>query len=140
MVAVAFQTVSVHWGFGRHITELESKQASRSQLYDWIFNTVIIISFTLGKIAIIAFILRIEGISIKPCKKRFLYFIAISTTMVNIAMIVIIWTQCDPVHKTWNNFIPGKCSGRKTVELYGYFHGSKDPLLLHSSMSKQLPL
>ena len=125
-----FQTISVHYGFGRHIADLSPDQISRSELHDWIFNTVIIVSFTLGKVAIVAFILRIEGISIKSYKKRFLYFLAISVSMVNIGMIVICWVQCHPVRKIWDDSIPGTCNGRETVKKYGYFHGSTNPLLI----------
>ena len=123
LTAQIFLTVSVYWGLGMHIKDLTPHQISRSDYFTWFFTTFAILSISLGKIAVIAFILQVQKHATNV-HTWFLYFIGASSTIVNLTIIGIIWGQCSPVSKLWNPQIPGTCKGRKTNEKFGYFQGS----------------
>ena len=129
-LATIFLTISVHWGFGHHVDSLTTLQIARNQFWYWLFITFALIGISLGKIAITAFILHIEGISLKLWKRRFLYFVTTSGFLVNLAIIPVIWTQCIPVEAIWDISVHGNCSGRRSNQLFAYFQGSMQNLLL----------
>ena len=106
------------------MNDLNPDQISKCQLYNWISQTLVITAITLGKIAIIAFIQQIEGVSMNPNNRRFLYFVGASSAAVSAVMIAILWIQCSPTQKLWNNNISGSCNLRRLNELFGYFAGS----------------
>ncbi|KAG0645989.1 hypothetical protein D0Z07_7935 [Hyphodiscus hymeniophilus] len=121
-----FLTVSVMFGLGEHLHTLVEKDPAlitKNQFYQWIFTTFAIVGISLGKLTIIAFILQIEG-STTYGRKWVLYFFAVSIIIVNIIILPIIWTQCTPTAKIWDESIEGNCNGRRTNQLYGYFQGS----------------
>ncbi|KAI9730960.1 MAG: hypothetical protein M1818_008035 [Claussenomyces sp. TS43310] len=127
LIATVFLTISVEFGLGRHLTDLVASDPElipKNQFYQWMFTTFAIVAIALGKIAIIVFILQIEGSSVKGRRKYILYIFAVSNIIINIIILPIIWCQCSPTAKVWNNSLPGNCAGRKRNELYGYFQGS----------------
>jgi hypothetical protein len=63
ILATVFLTISVMFGLGEHLTDLVEKDPgliNKNQFYQWIFTTFAIVAITLGKMAIITFILQIE--------------------------------------------------------------------------------
>lgn len=116
------------FGLGEHLADLVEKDPAlitKNQFYQWIFTTFAIVGISLGKLTIIAFILQIEGTTTLT-RKWVLYFFAASNIVVNIIILPIIWTQCTPTAKIWDDSITtGNCNGRRTNQLYGYFQGSK---------------
>ncbi len=128
MLATVFLTVSVEFGLGDHIEDLLNHSPQSiivNQLYEWLFNTCIIIGIALGKLAIIAFILQIEGASSKSGRNRVLYIFAALNIVVNIIIIPIVWVYCTPSANLWDDSLSGNCGGRMRNQLYGYLQGSK---------------
>ena len=128
LIATIFLTLSAVFGLGEHLADLEAKDPeliSKNQFYQWVFTTFAIAAITLGKMAIIAFILQIEGTTTLGKRKWTLYFFAASNLLVNIIILPIIWVQCTPTAKMWNEAIPGNCNGRLRNQLYGYFQVQK---------------
>lgn len=122
-VAQGFLTLAVIKGLGHHIETLKMSQVSSALKWSWIYQTMAVFCIGLGKIAIIAFLLHIHG---PNAKKRpwFLWFIGASTIIVNGVVIGLIWAQCNPVPKLWNEELKGNCNGRKLNQNFAYFQGS----------------
>jgi hypothetical protein len=87
-----------------------------------IFTTFSILAITFGKMAVIQFILQLEGTNRKG--RRILYFCAASNYLVSFIFIPLLWAQCNPVNKIWNPNVAGTCNGKKTYTAYAYFQGS----------------
>ena len=123
-----FYTVSVMFGLGEHLKDLVAKDPgliAKNQLYHWVATTFAIVGIAMGKITIIAFILQIEGTTTHG-RKWVLYLFAVTNIVINIVIMPIIWTQCTPTAKIWDDSIEnGNCNGRRRNQLYGYFQGSK---------------
>ena len=117
----------MHWGLGTPLGDLSDGQISKNQFYQWIFTTFAIVSIALGKLAIIVFMLQFERTDGRNRRVWILYVIAVLTIMVNVAIIPILWTQCSPTVKIWDNSVAGNCAGRTIDEKYGYFQGSEQP-------------
>lgn len=115
----------MHWGLGTPIAGLEGFQIAKNQFYQWVFTTLAIIAIALGKLTIIIFILQFERTDGKNRRVWILYIIAVLTILVNMAIIPILWTQCSPTVKIWDDTVPGNCAGRAINEKYGYFQGSE---------------
>jgi len=67
---------SVEFGLGDHIKDLLNHSPQPivvNQLYEWLFTTCIIVEIALGKLAIIAFILQIEGHPPSLVENDFIY-------------------------------------------------------------------
>ncbi|KAI9726364.1 MAG: hypothetical protein M1828_001638 [Chrysothrix sp. TS-e1954] len=111
-------------GMGNHVELLDPHQIDRAVLFDTISISILLIGYCPGKIAIIAFLLRIQGPT-HVKKARFLYFLAASNVLLNFTQAIIIWFQCDPPAKLWNSNLPGKCSTADHVNSdLGYLQGS----------------
>lgn len=123
------------YGLGLHLEEMLEFYPlgfQKQQFYQWVYTTFMLAAIAIGKIAIVVFILEIEGSALKNSRRYILYVIAVLNTLLTIGIIPIIWLQCDPMPKLWNNEIPGSCAGRQRNEYYAYFQGSMypDPLPL----------
>jgi hypothetical protein len=128
VLATVFLTVSVEFGLGDHLKDLVAtspESVSTNQFHQWLFTTCAITSIALGKLAIISFILQIEGTSQGSKRKWILYVFAVSNVLVNVIIIPIIWVQCTPTAKMWDEALEGNCRGRARNQTYGYFQGSK---------------
>ena len=118
----------MHWGLGEPLKDLTGHQIIKNQFYQWVFTTLAIISIALGKLTIIVFILQFERTELRNRRVWFLYVVAVLTILVNVAIIPILWTQCSPMVKIWDDEVPGNCAGRAINEKYGYFQGSEHAL------------
>jgi hypothetical protein len=87
-----------------------------------IFTTFSILAIAFGKMAVIQFILQLEGTNRNG--KRILYFCAASNCIVSFIFIPLLWAQCNPVNKIWNPSIVGACYGTETYTTFAYFQGS----------------
>lgn len=123
ILASVFLTVSVDHGIGAHFFPATptSRPDPQSQFYNLIFTTFTILAIAFGKMAVIQFILQLEGTNRHG--KRILYFCAASNCIVSFIFLPLLWAQCNPVAKTWNPSIVGVCSGKKTYTDYAYFQG-----------------
>ena len=128
MVAQAMVTISCLSGLGNHTWLLWGPQLSKANLYNWIGQIICIHAIGFGKIAVIAFLLRIQaGTNSKVLNlylKYMLYFIAISNVILNINQTILILLSCDPTPKLWNHALPGTCAHEKRHTQLGYLQGS----------------
>lgn len=83
-----------------------------------------------GKLAVIAFLLRIQDRRGSPKKNLFLYFIGISGCIVNMILTILLLLQCEPLERQWNDQVPGSCPHVLRTTDAGYFAGSKSILLI----------
>lgn len=89
-------------------------------MYGWINLALALIAIGLGKIAIIAFILHIQGYYEKR-RSAVLWFLGASTLGINIITVVLIFTQCLPIQAIWDTNVRGRCQRRKLVKNFGIF-------------------
>ena len=142
MLGVAsLTTVSCFWGMGRHVDSLTPEQISNAIKWNMISQMVMIQVFGFGKIAVIAFLIRIqEGIQStrKTLLTAVLYFIAVSNIVLNITQLVLMLLGCTPYQKLWNSDLPGKCVHLARARNVGYFQNSKLTLARHQILGSLL--
>ncbi|KAG8532526.1 uncharacterized protein KY384_002403 [Bacidia gigantensis] len=127
MIAQAMITISCLSGLGNHTWLLWGPQLAKANLYAWIGQIICIHSIGFGKIAVIAFLLRIQSGTNSKSKtylRYFLYFVAISNIILNINQTVLILLSCNPTAKLWDHSLPGSCGGEERHTHGGYFQGS----------------
>lgn len=119
-----FLTIAVDAGIGANFYPATptSHPDPQSQLYQLVFTTFSILAIAFGKMAVIQFILQLEGT--KRNGKRILYFCAASNYIVSFLFIPLLWAQCNPVNKIWNPNIAGTCNGKGTYMDFAYFQGT----------------
>jgi len=118
-----FLTLSVLYGLGNHTKQVAFEDAATASLYNWTFEMIAIIDIGFAKIAIIAFILMLQGPT-HPKMKWVLHFIWISNFLVNINQIVLITFQCKPMSAFWDTRIENPdCTLRPTVSKIGFMQG-----------------
>ncbi|KAL9131001.1 MAG: hypothetical protein Q9217_000943 [Psora testacea] len=120
-------TVSCVWGLGNHIDLLYGSQLVKTLEWSWFGQIVAVQAIGFGKIAVIAFLLRIQDRA--QSRKNtilvwFLYFIGFSNVVINLDQMILILLQCSPVPKLWNPAIPGTCNHIQRTNNVAYFQGS----------------
>lgn len=104
MVAQAMITVSVLSGLGNHLRLLDPPEIVKAVKWSWIGQIVAIHAIGFGKLAVIAFLLRIQERT-QNKKAWFLWFIGISNVILNIDQMVLILLQCSPSRKLWDQSV-----------------------------------
>lgn len=121
---MVFLVVGTLNGLGVHQSYLTSNERQLSILCGWVNQMLILVAIGLTKIAIVIFLLRIQGyFEIKSF--AFLWFLAGSNFVINCITFPFILTQCSPVQKLWNEGLRGTCEGRKRTQIMGYYQGCK---------------
>ncbi|KAJ5640219.1 uncharacterized protein N7484_008081 [Penicillium longicatenatum] len=127
LVGTIFLALGVNSGLGAHKANLTETEITHAIKWNWINQSLGILATATGKLAIVAFLQQIHGPESRK-KVNILWGIAISNLIVNCITIVLIWTQCDPSAKLWNNGLPGSCEGRLRNQQAAYFQGSYSAL------------
>ena len=117
-------TASTASGLGNHIYLLAGPDIVRANMWSWFGQILAVQAIGFGKIAVIAFLLRIQERTNKK-KAWMLYFIAISNVIINIDQMILILLQCSPVTKVWDRLGPGTCNHVERTNHVGYFQGGK---------------
>ena len=136
MTTQAMLTVSCVWGMGNHLPLLTTEQTKNALEWSWIGQMILIQSIGAGKIAVVAFLLRIQaGLNSKKTKylSWLLYFVAVTNVAINLDQMALILRACSPVGKLWNPSLPGACDGLVRASHVGYFQGGKCPYDLWKS-------
>ncbi|ORY01418.1 hypothetical protein BCR34DRAFT_605914 [Clohesyomyces aquaticus] len=116
----ALTTLSVHYGLGRHVYEVDP--ANMPFVFKWMLIGELfgIIAIPLSKTS---FSLTLLRITVRKPHKVFIWFIIISTN-------VIMWTcafwlvfQCSPPHRLWHPNVPGKCANKNVTTHFALFAG-----------------
>lgn len=119
MVVLTLGTVQ---GLGQRMSNLAPRQAYLAIMYGWINLALALIAIGLGKIAVVIFIIRIQGYSVyDPWRSVFLWFLAGTTMVVNIIEVVLFFTQCWPIQKLFDISRKGVCPGTIIVVRFGIF-------------------
>lgn len=71
-------TVAARFGMGNHESDLSDLDFSRAIHWVWVGNATTLISISFGKIAVVAFLLSIQGETYRT-KRLLLYFVCAST-------------------------------------------------------------
>ena len=123
-------TVSVLSGLGNHIYLLYGPQLVKANLWSWIGQIVAIHGIGFGKIAVIAFLLRIQDRAHSTKNSVLvwiLYFNGVINFILNVDQMILILLQCDPVPKLWNQQLSGSCNHIQRTNNVAYFQGGKTP-------------
>jgi len=137
MLTQALLTVSCVWGMGNHISLLTNIQVINSLKYSWFGQLILIQVIGFGKIAVIAFLLRIQDRA--NSRKNtvliwLLYFVGFSNIVININQLIQILIACSPAQRLWNQGLPGDCNNIVRTNHIGYFQGGlKGHLCYHIS-------
>lgn len=125
MASTIFLTVSINYGLGEHVDAdtLLPEQISAAIKWSWINQALGIFAIALGKLAIVAFLQQIHGPEHRG-RVLMLWGVAISNLLINSITIGMIYTQCSPRRRLWNDAIPGSCDGRRRNQTTAYFQGS----------------
>ncbi|KAE8319887.1 hypothetical protein BDV41DRAFT_570805 [Aspergillus transmontanensis] len=112
-------TVGAAYGLGTPSATLTNKNDKDALLFGWTNQFLALIAIGLGKVALVAFIDHLQKHEAKS-KRAFLWFIAGSNFIVNMIAAILVFVQCSPAKKLWDERIPGRCPGRKRVQTFGY--------------------
>ena len=116
-------TVSTYYGTNNHQDLLSYEDLVLANLWSWIGQVVAISAAAMGRFAVIAFLLALQGAS-HPKLKWFLYIVGALQATINGIEIVLILLQCDPVNKLWDPMVPGECPMIEVCSKVGYLQGS----------------
>lgn len=119
-------TVSVWYGLGTHQTLLSSRRIVQTNLWSWIGQVTAILDLVIARIAVIAFLLSIQS-GTWSRGRYFLYAVGATQAIINIIEVGLIFKQCSPTAKLWDNDLPGTCDGIIICSKVGYAQGSMCP-------------
>lgn len=120
-------TVSAVYGLGNHESVLSHSDIVKTNLWSWLAQIVAILCLVVARFAVISFLLAIQERTQKrtyQIGRRLILFVGILQGLINVAEVVLILEQCDPVQKLWDPTVPGTCTLIKTCSQVGYFQGS----------------
>ena len=130
LLGQSMNTVATSSGLGNHLSILTHPQTVSALKWDWLGQVVILNAIGFGKIAVCAFLLRIQDRTHSK-GKWFLYFIAVSMIIVNFNSSIQMMTQCTPLAHQWDRLRPGSCDHIQRTARLGYFSGSMFARTLH---------
>ncbi|KAL2816651.1 hypothetical protein BDW59DRAFT_182400 [Aspergillus cavernicola] len=126
--AQIFLQLSVDAGMGQHIGTLTHANEVRALKWSWAFQLLAIAASTLGKLAILAFLIQIRGRHEK--KPWFLITVGVLVGAVNVTVLGTILGQCAPMEKLWDDHLEGNCDpGRVVNQNYSFFQASFNSFL-----------
>ncbi|KAJ5931120.1 hypothetical protein N7466_006613 [Penicillium verhagenii] len=126
-IGSVFLGLGVNSGLGAHKAGLTDAEITNAIKWNWINQSLGIFATATGKLAIVAFLQQIHGPESRK-KVIFLWSVGLSNLVVNCITIALIFEQCSPTPKLWNNALPGTCSGRTRNQQVAYFQGSYSSL------------
>lgn len=119
---MAMVTAGAAYGLGTPSATLTNNDDKNALLFGWTNQFLALVAIGLGKVALVAFIDHLQKHEAKY-KRVFLWFIAGSNFFVNMIAAILVFVQCSPAKKLWDERIPGHCPGRKRVQIFGYIQG-----------------
>ncbi|KAB8267473.1 hypothetical protein BDV30DRAFT_37798 [Aspergillus minisclerotigenes] len=122
IASMVMATVGAAYGLGTPSATLTNNNDKDALLFGWTNQFLALIAIGLGKVALVAFIDHLQKHEAKS-KRAFLWFIAGSNFIVNMIAAILVFVQCSPAKKLWDEKIPGRCPGRKRVQTFGYIQG-----------------
>ncbi|KAJ5949796.1 hypothetical protein N7454_001380 [Penicillium verhagenii] len=127
-IGSVFLGLGVNSGLGAHKADLTNAEITNAVKWNWINQSLGIFATGTGKLAIVAFLQQIHGPESRK-KVIFLWSVGLSNLVVNCITIALIFEQCSPTSKLWNDALPGTCNGRTRNQQVAYFQGMCDLVL-----------
>ncbi len=124
-ISQVFTTMSVSLGMGKHIDDLSNQNITMSLKFIWFAQSTQLFVICMGKLAVVAYLTTINGPSYAKTKRALLWTIGSLQLAAGIVNIIIIFSQCSPAAKLWNENLKGSCNGRLRNKDFAYFTGSK---------------
>ncbi|KAJ5093720.1 hypothetical protein N7456_009581 [Penicillium angulare] len=126
LVAQSTMTVSVWYGLGTHQSLLSPHRIVQTNFWSWIGQITAILDLVLARIAVISFLLTIQS-GTWSRGRYLLYAVGATQAIINIIEVGLIFKQCSPTAKLWDNALPGTCDGIVICSQVGYAQGSLCP-------------
>ena len=101
-------TASVLNGYGNHERNLTKHDISEARKWEEVNTLIAMCAVVFGRIAVIAFLLRIQGNS-RINWRYFLHAIWLINALLAFSGIFLTLFECTPVQKDWNSELPGHC-------------------------------
>ncbi|KAB8277592.1 hypothetical protein BDV30DRAFT_251166 [Aspergillus minisclerotigenes] len=121
-VESVLSTISVHYGTGRHTTELSETQCILSGKFNWMSQGFHVMATNWGKTSVALFLLRIMR---KVKHHQIVIYGGITfLTIINTMALYTMYGQCTPTEKLWDNKIEGSCWSPTVQKNYAFFQGS----------------
>ncbi|CAH0040409.1 unnamed protein product [Clonostachys rhizophaga] len=119
---VASALVGVHFGAGRHLTDILPQVNTKHAIQCWWFCYLwYCLSITAVKISICWFLLRVI---VKRIHLWIIYFVLGLNIVSGVAFFFITLLQCKPVYAFWDREVPGDCLGMDAVIAVTYVYGA----------------
>lgn len=116
-------TVSVMYGLGDHQRLLSAHNIVQTNLWSWLAQIVAILCLVISRIAVIAFLLSLQGRT-SSIGRIVLYTVGAVQGIINVIEVALILKQCDPTEKLWNPAIAGTCDRVLICSQVGFLQGS----------------
>jgi hypothetical protein len=124
-------TASFEWGLGRHFYYLTDDERFHAMRFLFLLQGWGIASPMFGRISFCLFLLYIVGNNNKRYTRWSLWFAVAAQAIVNLATIVLIYTQCGThPQKLWDPSVHANCLGPEVQTNFSYFQSGKSyPIL-----------
>ena len=116
-------TVGCTYGLGNHIALLSGDQVASAGKWSWISQMMAINAIGFGKLAVIAFLLRIQDRA-QGKGIYFLYFVGFINVVINLDQTIKMLVICKPLAREWDQRLQGSCPHVLRTNYVGYFQGS----------------
>ncbi|KAE8365601.1 hypothetical protein BDV27DRAFT_144356 [Aspergillus caelatus] len=107
---MAMVTAGAAYGLRTPSATLTNNNDKDALLFGWTNQFLALIAIGLGKVALVAFIDHLQKHEV-------------NNFIVNMIAAILVFVQCSPAKKLWDERIPGHCPGRKRVQIFGYIQG-----------------
>lgn len=118
-------TVSVHYGLGTHEDLLSYHEIVQTNLWSWVAQAIAMVCMVIARIAVITVLVSLQHRTGSK-SKYLLYGVGALQFSINITEIGLIFGQCTPVEKLWDQKIQGACDGIIICSQVGFAQGSKE--------------
>ena len=89
----------MHWGVGKHITDLSKEQVIQAVKYDWYSQAPATLATCVARISIAILLLRLFGS--KKMLRWYLYIITALQTVIGVLLVIVMFVQCRPLTALW---------------------------------------
>ncbi|RAK99750.1 uncharacterized protein BO80DRAFT_446088 [Aspergillus ibericus CBS 121593] len=122
--SVILYCLSASYGLGNHITIVyDAPKLTTALLFEWIAANTICFSVWFAKLSTAIYILEVQGHTNKIGK--WLLIVTLSVNLIcYVGTIPIIFTQCTPADKLWDQTKPGNCNGVYRAFVWATFTGA----------------
>lgn len=124
IVAVVFNGVQVHYGFGQHASHLSAQQQIEVRKWNFALRFPILIGSGLSKISVSLLLLRLLGNAAGRIRKLLLRGINVFICIYTLIDIINDVVSCNPTAKAWNLELPGTCRSPDSIVALVYFQGA----------------